>query len=149
MTVQFAELFEQFKAEARANLDQARADADAAGPGRRMMRVDLLSLHEALADPILSEPTCKVMAAAFFAHRGMTGGPVCECFTCGARWTKDRLPGAAALIRMTRPDQLSIALTCRQCLGQPRSRRRKAIVDAARQLFGADEEVLLAPGGRA
>jgi hypothetical protein len=91
----------------------------------------------------------KAMLAAFAASQGVPGGPVCECLTCGRHWAKERSPGAVSLIRMTQPDQISLALICRQCLDQPRSRLRKAIVAAARQLFGADEEVLLAPGGRA
>jgi hypothetical protein len=149
MSSQLSELLEPLRIEARANLDKARKDADAAGPGRRLMRVDLVSLRKALADPVLKEPMVKAMVAAFAASQGMAGGPVCECLTCGSRWAKDRSPGTAALIRMTRPDQISVALVCKQCVGQSRSRLRKAIVAAARQVFGADEEVLLAPGGRA
>ena len=149
MSSQLTKLLEPIKVEARANLDKARKDADAAGPGRRMMQVDLLSLHEALADPVLKEPTSKALFAARATAQGLTGGPVCECLCCGGCWTDDRRPGAAATIRTTRPDQVSLALICWQCLAQPRSRLRKAIVAVMKEHFGGDEEVLLAPGGRA
>ena len=150
MSAQLAKLLEPLRIEARANLDQARKDADAAGPGRRLLRVDLLSLPKALADPVLSEPTTKALLAAFATTQGVLGAPGCECFTCGSRWAAARAPGAAALIRMTRPDQVNLGLICKQCRDQPRARRRKGIVAAARQVFGAEEEVFLAPaGGRA
>src|SRR3712207_5082958 len=102
MSAQLAELFERLKIEARASLDKARVDADTASPGRRLMRVDLVPLREALADPVLREHTTAIMFAAFAAYRGMTGGPACDCLVCGSRWAKDRLPGAVALIHVTR-----------------------------------------------
>jgi hypothetical protein len=146
---ELARMFEELKVEARASLDQARQDADAAGPGRRLLRVDLLSLREALLDPVLGEAMHQAMFAAFATTQGVAGGPTCDCLVCGERWAKSRLPGLAAMIRVTGPDQLSIALVCKQCRDLPRARLRKRIVAVMKEHFGADEEALLGPGGSA
>ena len=96
---ELTQMLEPLKVEARANLNQARKNADAAGPGRRLLRVDLLSLRRALLDPVLGEAMHQAMFAAFAASQGVAGGPCCDCLVCGGHWAKARLPGMAATIR--------------------------------------------------
>ena len=147
---ELTQMLEPLKVEARANLDQARKDADAAGTRRRLLRVDLLSLRGALLDPVLGEAMHQAMFAAFAASQGVAGGPCCDCLVCGGRWAKARLPGLGATIRVTRPEQLSIALICKPCRDLPRARLRRRIVAVMKEHFGGDEEVFLAPAaGRA
>src|SRR5690349_13025655 len=99
------------RAEAKADFDAFRR---AQVPGRKLFSVEIMSVDDAAAHPVVGPTALRAVVASGYSALG-AGDLICECQLCARRFGPARPPAAAMVVRISRPDFATVGLVCEIC----------------------------------
>ncbi len=143
------------KASADFSVMRAAMEAPQHHGKRRCVSASVISLPDAMNDPVLGKHAMEAMLAAFGAAHGLIDGVMCECSGCGSAWSPTRAPVEAVRIEYTRPDGMAVGMLCGECASRPWSEVVPRLAEFVRGAFFGDGPITvvpvaaMAPGGRA